>query len=110
DPLRSKTPMPRTSMSKDDQLARDLDTLHRRVGALAPNPDDSPSRESGVTAEVFQEFQTTLEELRVAEEELRQQNEELIATRHLIENERQRYQELFEFAPDAYLVTDMAGT
>jgi signal transduction histidine kinase len=57
-------------------------------------------------SEVFQDLSITLEELQVADEELRQQNEELGLARHLAEVERQRYQELFAFAPDAYLVTD----
>jgi PAS domain S-box-containing protein len=52
---------------------------------------------------------TTLEELKVAEEELRQQNDELMAARDAVEAERRRYQELFEFAPDVYLVTDANG-
>jgi len=34
--------------------------------------------------------------------------EELAAARQT-ETERQRYQELFEFAPDAYLVTNAVG-
>src|SRR5204863_1681766 len=33
----------------------------------------------------------------------------LTAAREALETERQRYQELFEFAPDAYLVTDTVG-
>jgi PAS domain S-box-containing protein len=55
------------------------------------------------------ELQVALEELQVAEEELRQQNEELMAARESTEAERRRYQDLFEFAPDAYLVTDNQG-
>ncbi|MEH2083867.1 MAG: PAS domain S-box protein [Nostoc sp.] len=51
----------------------------------------------------------TLEELRVIEEELRQQNEELAIARETAELEHQRYQDLFDLAPDAYLVTDVAG-
>jgi PAS domain S-box-containing protein len=38
-------------------------------------------------------------------EEIRQQNKKLA-----IERERQRYQDLFEFAPDGYLLTDAVGT
>jgi PAS domain S-box-containing protein len=57
----------------------------------------------------MEKLQTTLEELRVAEEELRTQNEELLAARHELEAERARYQALFEFAPDAYLVTTPEG-
>ncbi|MBE9104590.1 PAS domain S-box protein [Nostoc cf. edaphicum LEGE 07299] len=51
----------------------------------------------------------TLEELQVVEEELRQQNKELAIARETAELEHQRYQDLFDLAPDAYLVTDVAG-
>ncbi|MFS0516318.1 PAS domain S-box protein [Nostoc sp. UIC 10607] len=64
------------------------------------------------SAEIMQvnhELQVALEELQVVEEELREQNEELAVARELVELERQRYQDLFEFAPDGYLVTDTAG-
>jgi len=55
-------------------------------------------------------LQLANEELRVAEEELRTQNDELLATRRAIEAERARYHELFESAPDGYLLTDFQGT
>src|SRR5689334_4949567 len=51
-----------------------------------------------------------IEELRVADEELRVENEQLVASRNAIDRERVRYRELFDFAPDAYLVTDVNGT
>ena len=51
----------------------------------------------------------TLEELHVAEEELRQSNAELSGTRNSLEAERYRYQQLFDFAPGGYLVTDPLG-
>ncbi len=47
--------------------------------------------------------------MHIAQEELQQQNEELIATRQELEQQRQRYQDLFEFAPEGYLVTDTLG-
>ena len=59
--------------------------------------------------EALVELSIALEELQVAEEELRQQNEELLAARQMAEMERQRYQDLFDFAPDGYLVTDPQG-
>ncbi|MDZ8135285.1 MAG: PAS domain S-box protein [Nostoc sp. DedQUE04] len=65
--------------------------------------------QSAEIMQVNQELQQALEELQVMEEELREQNEELAVARELVELERQRYQNLFEFAPDAYLVTDTAG-
>lgn len=54
-------------------------------------------------------LQMNLEELRTAEEELRAQNEELISTSRTAEIERSRYLELFQFAPDGYLITDVRG-
>ncbi|MEH1808953.1 MAG: putative bifunctional diguanylate cyclase/phosphodiesterase [Nostoc sp.] len=50
------------------------------------------------------------EELNTAMEELLTASEELKVTRAAVEKERQRYQDLFEFAPDGYLVTDINGT
>jgi PAS domain S-box-containing protein len=59
---------------------------------------------------VFKELGVVSEELQVALEELQQQNEELRLTQIALEVQKQRYQELFEFAPNAYLVTDEQGT
>jgi PAS domain S-box-containing protein len=51
----------------------------------------------------------SLRELMLAEEALRRQNDKRMAANQALEEERKRYLELFEFAPDAYLVTDLAG-
>ena len=64
---------------------------------------------SDATLESLQDLRFALEELRVADEELRQQNEELVATHAEVDAERRRYQELFDLAPDAYVVTNLAG-
>lgn len=50
-----------------------------------------------------------LEELSVAEEELRAQHEALIDAHRLLEVERVRYHSLFHLAPDPYVVTDENG-
>ena len=60
-------------------------------------------------AGTIEDLRTMLAQLRAAEEELQQQNEELVTARRLVDVERQRYQDLFELAPDAYLVTDLTG-
>ena len=49
------------------------------------------------------------EELRALADELHRQNDELARTRWRVEAERQRYQLLFELAPDGYVVTDATG-
>ncbi|MEM8604372.1 MAG: PAS domain S-box protein, partial [Cyanobacteria bacterium P01_H01_bin.121] len=48
-------------------------------------------------------------ELQAAQEERQIQYRELVFTREAIEIERQRYQNLFNFAPDGYVVTDVEG-
>lgn len=57
----------------------------------------------------FKELGTAAETLELAAEKLFQQTEELAHTRARIEAERQRYKELFEFMPNAYLVSDAQG-
>jgi PAS domain S-box-containing protein len=57
--------------------------------------------------EAFEELYNVLDELEIAEEELRQKDEELAAASEL--GERHHYQNLFELAPDAYLVTNVQG-
>jgi PAS domain-containing protein len=52
---------------------------------------------------------TSLEELKVAEEELVQQNEELVITREAVESNARHFQRLFEAAPLPYVVTDVCG-
>ena len=61
-----------------------------------------PKQSEAFLAEVLHDLQQTVEELR-------QQNEELALAREAAEADRQRYRELFEFAPDGYVVTDAEG-
>jgi PAS domain S-box-containing protein len=58
----------------------------------------------------LEEFSKAIEELQVATEELYQQTDELVASRWLLEGERQRYQEFLELAPFGYLITTKEGT
>jgi two-component system, cell cycle sensor histidine kinase and response regulator CckA len=94
-----------------DNLEQAIAAAHQRWENLSQrasqteNQNDDPELLPAAMAEIA----TSLEELYVLVEELKRQNEELIATRHLLEAERQRYQDLFEFAPDPYLVTDVNG-
>jgi PAS domain S-box-containing protein len=57
----------------------------------------------------LQEIDTAHEELRTAEEALHTQAEELLSTRATFDRERRIYGELFEAAPEAYVVTDELG-
>jgi PAS domain S-box-containing protein len=78
-------------------------SLSQRLLGSAP----VPYRE--VLTDAFNQIDITLEELQVADEELRQQSEALIQSTEVAERERQKYRELFEFAPSGYLVTTADG-
>lgn len=79
-----------------EEFRRKLNTVH--------------SQGTSTSEELLQDLQTTLEELQTASEEIQEQNENLISGRRDLEEEHQRYQDLFEFAPVSYVVTDMLGT
>ena len=83
--------------------------LHRLITALHERVAAEPAQAAEVLPEILDDLQVALEELHVAQEEQHQQNEALAAARWTAETERQRYQELFDFAPDGYLVTDPEG-
>lgn len=87
--------------SELDERRLRADGLRRVARECGPLP---PSHE-----QTLHDLQESLEELRLAEEELRQQNEELVASWQELEHQRQRYRELFDFAPDGYIVSDGAG-
>jgi PAS domain S-box-containing protein len=57
-----------------------------------------------------EELLATIEELRLIEEELRLRSEALTNSRNALAEERIKYRELFDFAPEAYLTTDLYGT
>jgi PAS domain S-box-containing protein len=84
------------------EAQRRLDELTHKVGRIA--------EQEPLVGEAMRELSTALQELRAAADELQQQNEELAETRELVDEERRRYQELFDDAPDGYLVTDPKGT
>lgn len=75
---------------------------HRSQNIETPNLE--------LQSETITALSIALEELSVTLEELQLQNEELLATRTELEEEYQRYQDLFELAPGGYLVTDGNGT
>ena len=59
--------------------------------------------------EVTEEIFISLEELGVSLEEIYQQQEQLAVANRKVEEERQRYLELFEYAPDGYIITNKWG-
>ncbi|MBD2510511.1 response regulator [Nostoc muscorum FACHB-395] len=86
-----------------DDFSRQIEILRSRVMKLLQSTASEGYSQQELTTEAFAELQIALEEMKIASEELQ-------ATRIAVEKERQRYQELFDFAPDGYLVTDTYGT
>ena len=85
-----------------EEFGNRLRLAHDRITSLTQHEDVDSNQAA-------EELRSAVEELRVVEEELRAQNEELVTAHLDIEIERQRYQELFDLAPDAYVVTNLAG-
>ena len=80
--------------------------------ALRKAHDELERRVAERTAELVrsnEKRQEMIEELEATEEELRQQHDEIVQTQELLCAERQRYQDLFQLAPDGYVVTDPEG-
>jgi PAS domain S-box-containing protein len=92
-----------------DKFSQQIEEVRQRSQFLESRARESPTTPQDVLLQAINELNTTLEELYVAEEELHQQNEELTITNQQLALERQRYQELFDFAPDGYLVTNTNG-
>ncbi len=85
-----------------------LEDARHRLDALQTQARGVPEPHL-LLSQALQEAGQFLEELRAADEQLHLQYGELLAARQIVETERRRYQELFEFASDGYLVTDALG-
>jgi PAS domain S-box-containing protein len=91
-----------STVQGSDKIQERLELLRGLAGSL--DTARGPELDEVVTA-----LQSALEEIEAVETELAQQNEELVAAREALEIERYRYKDLFDGAPDSYLVTDARG-
>ncbi|HBB34838.1 MAG TPA: transcriptional regulator [Cyanobacteria bacterium UBA8803] len=90
-------------------FTQQIDTLQKRLTKLYQNTNTSLQQPDLLLPTVIKELGVSSEKLQIATEELLQQNDELTTLRDHLEAEHQRYRELFNFMPDAYLVTDGQG-
>jgi len=96
---------------KEQPFDMQITVTREHPAELRQRFDALPKHErQGLLEETVEELSAGIEELQVASEKLRLQNEELAMARHHAETDRQRYQELFDFAPEGYVVTDLDGT
>ncbi|MEH2441649.1 putative bifunctional diguanylate cyclase/phosphodiesterase [Nostoc sp.] len=85
-----------------NNFSQQIEELRSRVRGIWQRTATQPNSQQDLIIAAFDELQMAMEELLAASEELE-------VTRSEAEKERQRYQELFDFAPDGYLVTNAAG-
>ena len=86
-----------------DRFNQQIEKLYSQIQVLLQCYATKPNSQEEIITETFEELHTAMEELLTVSEELQ-------VTRTAVEKERQRYQDLFEFAPDGYLVTNAIGT
>jgi PAS domain S-box-containing protein len=91
-----------------DKFIERAEAMYDRLTHLYNDIYRNPSQQE-ILPKTYVELGSASEILKTAIEELFSQNEELIKTQNLVEMERQRYQNLFEEAPDGYLVTNTQG-
>jgi Amt family ammonium transporter len=97
-----------------DMREERVDSLDRQIGRMRSQLStiERERRTGGARdgrTESTEDLRMAIEELYVAEEELRLQHEELLGVRAELDDQRRRYEELFQLAPDAYLVTNPLG-
>lgn len=98
-----------------DQATRDQDDLRAHIertraalsalGRVDTDDEGGPAHETMAVGEL----EDSLEELEVTWEQLAQRNRDLADLGEALRRERQRYRDLFDLAPDAYVITDRAG-
>ena len=96
--------------------ARDMTTIHRqidefrrRISVLQEHADRDVGAQSTTVSALVEELHVAVAELLTNEEELRLKQEQWAEVQERLRQERLRYQDLFDHAPDPYLVTNAAG-
>ena len=80
------------------------------VDGTDPRRAGQAQRDEMLLAATVEELRERAERLHRATDDLAAQNERLLEAQRAVEAERARYRELFELAPDPWLLTDASGT
>ncbi|MGB3311803.1 MAG: sensor domain-containing diguanylate cyclase [Nodosilinea sp.] len=90
-------------------LSPQIEAVYQRVTLLHQKATATWLQPPEIVDDAFGELYGVLEELGTAQEELHRQNQALLNMQQTLQQERQRYQDLFNLAPDSYLVLDRQG-
>lgn len=99
----------RRAEASRDALDRRIRRSRARADRLRRELEERPARSHTAARAALEELEQVLQDLSDARRELARQDAALAAQRGLVDVERARYRELFEFAPTPYLVTDPEG-
>jgi len=86
-----------------DGFSQHIKKLRSQVQELLQRSANKTYLQQEIITEAFEELHTTVEKLLLVSQELE-------LTRAALDKERRRYRDLFELAPDAYLITNNTGT
>jgi PAS domain S-box-containing protein len=89
-----------------DALAQHLQSLRRQVNELRPQASEGTDGLNHRVEGAVRQLEAAIGTLTEAERTLRRNEQTMASLRGETEAERQRYRDLFDQAPDAYLVTD----
>ncbi|HEY9601763.1 MAG TPA: PAS domain-containing protein [Allocoleopsis sp.] len=100
----------------DEQFIQHLQAIQAQIAALHGYVMTLPQGNTELIAKIFAAIATSLESLELSYEEMQTSleashviEEELLEQSGQILTQRDRYYDLFQFAPDAYLLTDANG-
>ena len=96
-------------MDLQEDFSRRIEAIQQQLAHLTLEYHSSQAQNPDLVEQALDELSTALEELHVADEELRAQSEQLAQATLEAARAEARYQHLFEYAPDGYLVTDQHG-
>ncbi|WP_447983023.1 PAS domain S-box protein [Nitrospira sp. Nam74] len=90
-------------------IHQEIDNLRHRVSLLQEQADRDGGASSTTVSTLIEELHIAVAELLTNEEEFRMKQEQWADVQERLRRECQHYEDLFEHAPDAYLVTTAAG-
>ncbi|MEP0911263.1 PAS domain-containing sensor histidine kinase [Leptolyngbya sp. GB1-A1] len=98
------------SQRGEDNLSQHLDIVHQQADRLYSTASKLPNAQDQQFGKQLVELRQVLSELRSTEERLIQEHQALSSAYESVQDLCKQYQETFDLAPDAYLITDCSGT
>ncbi|NDJ18168.1 PAS domain-containing sensor histidine kinase [Myxacorys almedinensis] len=99
---------------RSNQLPKALEALHQQAQDLCDRIPASPEQPSNYASsdqlyQLLQQLWSSLEQSHRLQAQLKQQSQQLDLAHEAQESQSVHYQDLFEFAPASYLITDVDG-